>query len=400
MKILSILFFVSLIGGQLTGLMVAPGVTVYAHDFFAILIVTFFLAQRLQKKKRLVWGPLGPAIAAFIIVDILSLLVNINAFAPDALAQGSLYLVRWTIYALLSVVVLGSPLSGSLWLWGLYLAGVGVAAAGLVQYVWYPYLRNLYYLGWDPHLGRVFSTFLDPNFVGLFFILTLFLGVWLWKKFPRFHPLLVVGEGISALALLLTFSRSSYLTLIAGVLVFVGMTRQWKYALLFLGLFFAIVFLFPKEGEGQRLDRIVSSVARVGNWQRSVALFSEAPVLGHGFNTLRALQTARGPVQEEDIISRAAGGVDNSILFIGITAGIIGILIYGWLLLRMLQLGLSVGKKDSTLRTVFVATLAAVVVHSQLNNSLFYPWIMLWIWILVGVVCRTLTSGTSRGAGR
>lgn len=392
MTALVFLFFATLIAGQLGGVSVAPGVTVYAHDALVAIIVTVFFVGKLMRRKPVVWGLLGPPIGAFIAVGLLSLLVNVGAFTSADLAQGSLYLVRWIVYALLYFVVLGSPLAGSLWLWELYLAGVGVAILGLVQYVWYPYLRNVYYLGWDPHLGRVFSTFLDPNFVGLFLLLTLFLGIALWKKYRRFRVLLIIGEGMSTVALLLTFSRSSYLALAISILLFIVISKLWRVGLVFLFLFFLLVFFLPKSGEGQRLDRIVSTFARVGNWQRSLALFSEAPIFGHGFNTLRAIQTQRGWVQEGDIVSRAAGGVDNSILFLGITTGVIGIFAYGWLLLQMIRLGLAIQNKDPLLGAIYVSSLVAVFVHSQFNNSLFYPWILVWMWIVSGVVSRLFTS--------
>ena len=55
------------------------------------------------------------------------------------------------------------------------ISGSLIVLLGFIQLMFYPALRNLYYLGWDEHLYRMFSTFLDPNFAGAFFVLfTLF----------------------------------------------------------------------------------------------------------------------------------------------------------------------------------------------------------------------------------
>ena len=76
--------------------------------------------------------------------------------------------------------------------------------------------------GWDPHIGRLLSTWFDPNFIGGFlgFILsiTIALGLYYWKE-KRTKLALVLGiiGFIGLIALYLTYSRSGYLTLMAGL---------------------------------------------------------------------------------------------------------------------------------------------------------------------------------------
>jgi O-antigen ligase len=147
--------------------------------------------------------------------------------------------------------------------------------------------------------------------------------------------------------------------------------RRWK-VLGILVLFVLAVIVIPTPG-GQtlRLTRVDSTVSRIANWQESGELIIKKPILGYGFDTLRFV--SRPSVQELPglPVSRAAAGVDNSFLFLMLTSGIAGFVVYSWLLVS------SVGKP----KALHLAILSSVIVQSQFINSLFYPWIMLWLWM-------------------
>ena len=178
-----------------------------------------------------------------------------------------------------------------------------------------------------------------------------------------------------------------------------------KLKILFVGvlLFAAILFLLPtSDGEGVKLFRTVSTFARVGNWKRGFVLIKEAPLFGFGFNTLRYVQERRGWVDRENgVASKAGAGLDDSFQFLWATTGIVGLLSYFWIIL-------SVGKifvrllgngKTRVLGVIGISTLLSTIVHSQFINSLFYPQILLWWWILAGASEQTLiTVGTSHVA--
>lgn len=349
MKWLFILFFVTLPLGQIGAIPVIAGITVYAHDIAIVLLLT------LSRKKNFT-GKLRFPIVLFIWTGVMSLVANAFRYPMNELFTGSLYLVRWILYA--SVYFVAQRASPQFIFAGLYGFGVSLAALGLVQYVWYPYLRNLSYLGWDPHLFRVFSTLLDPNFAGIIFVLTLFLGI--RQKYS------LVGQGVTLLAFFLTFSRSSYLAFFVGLFFIL---KKTKYMFAALTIFFLIVLLLPKpDGEGVKLFRTASTFARVGNWQRGLELIREPRPFGFGFNTLRYEQRRRGWVDDSQMISKAGAGLDNSLLFVWATVGVLGLAVFSWLL------GLQIRMNPPVM--------AAVLVHSMFSNSLFYPWVMLWLWFL------------------
>jgi O-antigen ligase len=364
MKLLTILFLGSLLLGQIGGMSPWPGVVVYLHDITLAILVVLYV-KKVGRSKLII------PIAVFIGAGMLSLLVNVWRFPLPELLIGSLYLVRWVLYAALYVLVLQKYVAPKLWLKGLYAVGVGLGLIGLVQFFLYPDLRNLMYLGWDPHYYRLFSTLLDPNFMGIILVFTLLLGFGIFTKKNRM--VVIAGQLVSFVALLLTYSRSSFLALGAAIVVYAVIQKRWKLFII-LAAFACLLFIFPKiPGDTLKLTRLDSSLARVGNWQESLQLIAKAPVFGYGFNTLRYLSPAAG-----DIVSKAAAGLDSSILFILATTGIVGLIAYGYLIFSILRI--------SRTSMVCLSSFAALGVHSLFVNSAFYPWVMIWIWILTGAV--------------
>ncbi len=369
MTILIVLFLASLLAGQLGGISPFPGVVVYVHDIVLVLLLLFSVRKFRGSK-------LTKPILLFIAVAALSLFVNIFRFPLPEIGFGSLYLVRWSFYAALYCIVVQDKKYVHFWLQGLYIVGVGLGVIGLLQFFLYPDLRNLMYLGWDPHYYRLFSSLLDPNFAGILLVLTLLLGFGLWKK-KQHNYLLIIGQIVAFVSLLLTYSRSSYAALAVAVLCFAAWTKQWKIALGIVA-FAVLVFVLPRtSGSTLSLLRQDSSQARVGNWQDSLQLIAKAPLFGYGFDTLRYLNKAPSA-----IISKSASGLDSSILFVLATTGVFGFAAYIYLLIMMIR----AGEKSM----FYIVSVVAILVHSLFVNSLFYPWVMIWIWILTGaVICGT-----------
>ena len=178
MTILVIIFFLSLLVGQLGGMTIAPGVTIYIHDFvLCILLLVGFINT--YKKNKFVRPALLVPIVSFILVGVVSLLVNYSRFQPDQIGQSALYLLRWSAYAGLYLLIVQKIVSAPMLFAGLFGFGTTLSFFGLVQYVLYPELRNVSYLGWDPHYYRLFSTLFYPNFVGILIVITFFLGIYM-----------------------------------------------------------------------------------------------------------------------------------------------------------------------------------------------------------------------------
>jgi hypothetical protein len=380
-----------LIVGQIWGIFWPDPLPFYVHDAGILaLLVGGGLTLRTRKPVR---PQLVKPLLLFTVVGFISLLLNSGRFSLVSAFESFLYLARWVAYGVVYLVCVQPYIKKTALLTGLIWAGIGLTTLGFIQYFWYPDLRNLMYLGWDPHLGRMFGSLLDPNFLGIVLVMMIFITWYAYEHSRKFEYVAVVF--LELIALFLTYSRGSILALAAGVLVF-SVVRKQKIILVAFCLIIPVgIWLLPKTGyEGTKLDRITSVTARFGNVERAWPLFTAAPILGWGFNTTRALALNERWWDIAAPATRASGSIDNSFLVILVTTGLVGLSIYGWLFLRMFGLGKSLLPTDLPLGSMYIAVLVAVVVHCQFINSLFYPWVMLPLWLLTAYVEKSLSKHT------
>jgi len=139
-------------------------------------------------------------------------------------------------------------------------------------------------------------------------------------------------------------------------------------------------FLLPRPaGEGGKIERTYTIEARLINYQQALMIAKEHPFFGVGFNTYRYAQRDYGFFEAEEWrISHSGAGADNSWLFVLATTGAFGFLSYLWFWGRAL--------KESKKKTIVLVSLLALIIHAFFVNSLFYSWIMAWIWILLAFV--------------
>src|SRR3989344_157637 len=107
----------------------------------------------------------------FLFFCLVSLLANAYWLGENIISS-ALYLFRWTAYISIYFVVLDFDRSFRKKIpFFLILSGGVFLFFSYVQYFFYQSLGNLLYLEWDNHMYRMFSTMLDPNFAGAFFVM-------------------------------------------------------------------------------------------------------------------------------------------------------------------------------------------------------------------------------------
>lgn len=383
-----ILLGLALMGGQLTAMSAGAGVRVSALDLSVLLVVCVVAAG--SGKKRFIpslWLPF----LLFAAVALASLIAAVGSVPADAVGVGMLYSLRWLLYVSLYWAAAGDYWDADRWETLLAASGFGMGVAGIIQYFLYPDLRNLLYLGWDPHFGRLFGTLLDPNFTALILSIT---SLWWISRIGegKARGVALVGVAVSLGAMLLTYSRSGLLAFAAGIAVWGLLSERKKLVVGIIAACALAVVLLPHTGEGRNLFRTTSAVARVESAGRAIQLFVQRPVLGYGFTLLRFVYTKRHWIDETAIPSRAGSAIDTSILFVGATTGFFGVAVFMWLLSSLFRLG----RKGLGILPVrnraarYIAILSMVIIHSFFTNSLFYPWVMAWLWILTGTLEQSI----------
>jgi len=228
---------------------------------------------------------------------------------------------------------------------------------GFIQYFIWPNFTYFDILNWDPHLFRLVSTFFDPTFTALIYLLFL-IKIFIDKKFPFRIPFLI----ITYIAMVLTYSRSTYL---AFLLAFTFLSFKFKNIKIFLISLLIIsitIFIIPRQpGEGTKLERNSSIKAKIENYQEGWNLFTKSPIIGHGYNNLFFIRDNDNPN------SHANSGFDGSIMTLLTTTGIIGTTLFLFGIKNLYQ------KSDLTKQTF----LLAILFHSLFANSLLYPWILI-----------------------
>lgn len=269
--------------------------------------------------------------------------------------------------------------------------GILVAVFSVIQYIFLPDVRFLYYLGWDDHYFRAIGTFLDPGFNGLILVLSFltvvdkFLTIdgGKWKIGVENRKLIGVGLLILT-AVVLTFSRTSYLVLALGLIVFFVFKRNFKILISILCLFTILIIVSPKpSGEGVDLLRKSTIFARFDNYGQLFSIVKDNFLFGVGFNALRPAFYKYGYLSEENWeTSNAGAGADNSFLFVLATTGIIGLITYLLLLSSIIKKSIKeINKNQFSLLTL--VSFVSICTASFFINGLFYPWIVLWLMALL-----------------
>lgn len=309
----------------------------------------------------------------FIIVAFLSFLFTPIRLTSIQMFVCVLYLVRFLsyffIYPAAVYLIKQNELTRNDLLTKLILTGLILSILGWIQYFVYPDLRNLEYLGWDPHFKRIFSTYFDPNYLGLILVLS-FIGL-LFINLPK--PISLMAQIFILITLAFTYSRGSYLAFLSGIFYFSYIKRKiFTAAILFIA-FLSIVLMLPRNlGEGVNLLRLYSIEDRIGSLQDGWKIFVNHPLIGVGFNTARFAKRQFNVGGSDLSVSHSGAGFENSLLFVAVTTGIIGLSFYLMTLRKLWQQG------DALVKTCF----AAIIVHSLFVNSLFFPFILVWFWVI------------------
>lgn len=320
-------------------------VPIYLHDIIIALIILINVKALFRQIPRSFY---------FLLIGlIIGWLRAIDLFPINLLEIPPLYTLRLILYLALYQIITNSKLIIPIkYFW---LSGIVTAIIGLTQYFLMPDMRWAQYLGWDDHLGRLVMPHFDPSFTGIMLALTLLISVnkYNWRQWLKL-PILF-------LSILLTYSRSVWLSLISTLI----MMLPRKNLLIVLVISFVGIAMLPvRFGEGTNLSRAFSITSRFNHDLAIMRSLGSDLLIGRGLNTF-ALETksAYG-------FTNNAKGPNNSYLYILATMGVLGLI--GWILLL----------KDMYQSSPYPATHIFILIASLFNNVLFYPFVLIWLFML------------------
>ena len=291
----------------------------------------------------------------FIILNIFLLLIN----STSTNLQSLLYFAR--LSSLLSLLIFPTKIFSSKRSKKAFnLILISNIVFSLLQYLIWPDFTYFSSQNWDPHLHRLVGTFFDPTFTALiflFFIIDIYFNL---RKNP-FQKFLLA---LSYLALSFTYSRSSLLAFtITFIYIFLSQ-KEYRKIIFLIALVTSTIFLLPrKAGEGTKLERSSSILAKIENYKNAFSLYQKSPLLGIGYNNISTQRLDKNPT------SHANSAFDSSLLNILICTGPLGLFLF-----------LKTFKKQSTRPEILKNSLyIAIFTHSLFANSLLYPWILFYL---------------------
>lgn len=289
-------------------------------------------------------------------------------------AETFLYIVRVSCLGLFFAVAARWPVEWRL-KWAAWTGGL-IALVGFVQLKIWPTIpvSMVASNGFDPHSGRLFALWFDPNVTAAVLLLTV-VATWSLVERARWwrQPWFYLGM-LQLLAILLTDSRSGWLA-VAVALIWLAIKLNRRMLLLILAGGLMLPILSPTVAS--RLSGLVNlddtATARLVSWRTGWTVVQESPLIGVGFNYFKPAAIAGGRLHlYYGQINLSASGSDSSLLTVWATTGLIGLVVF---LLGILGLGWRAGPAGQ-------AALIGILIDSLFINSLLLgP-----IWFLLAII--------------
>lgn len=253
--------------------------------------------------------------------------------------------------------------------------------------------------------------FQEPNFLGAFTaaISLIFLALLTGrdKEISKFK--LSVGVGLMILVLILTFTRTSWLGFIAGLVVLVFLQKPARnifnpraaamviiMLLLLIGIFLPFANALESNEIGKRLENILnfnvgSAEGRVRVEQLAIEKWKDAYLLGNGTLSLDAPEDLTSPVAKSWIYSSFLQALHDT--------GIVGLFFLLWFQLGVIVIAARgyIRTRDSFLRAVLAGLMAGSIemtISSQTSSFLWlgFSWIFAGITVAVAQIASRETE--------
>lgn len=272
-----------------------------------------------------------------------------------------------------------------------FVSSVILSILGFIQLIIFPDFSFMAQYGWDPHQGRLLSTWYDPNFLGGFLgfaaviilsrILVSLQEMKSWNRaIIRQYLIWFTGLGLVFGALILTYSRSALLAFLIGVTIVTLLVSRKTFIIVVIVLSLIVINSPRLQTRIQgAINLDVTASLRIQSWQETLEDIERNPIFGIGYNTIKYQTIVPSELN-------SASGRDSSILTLWLTGGIIGLGIFMGIVLTSLIRAfqrLSLSGLDKVWAVSIIASWGLILAHSMFVNSIFFPHILIFIIFLL-----------------
>lgn len=357
-------------------------------DGLIVLLILFFFIWQVVNKNKIYTPKVFILTLAFLTIGAVSLLWSLSRFPLPDVVKGVEYLVRFSAYTFVFTIVYNLKKYKILdfeKLTNFYIvSGLILAIFGFIQLVIFPNFETITRFGYDPHLSRLSSTFLDPNFIGCYLVIVFGLLTARIKSKDIKSSWIRVSYLVILAAIILTFSRSAYLMLFVFSFLF-GLIA-WRKLLIFMLVFSLLsALILPRSYQriASALTLDISSRERLQSWGNGLKVFQINPFIGIGFNNIRAASEQLNLFKTYSWDGgHSGGGFDSSFITVMSMTGMVGLAIY---LLVWVDILRNLLKKKTFEQLAVFSVLISLLINGQFINSLLFPPIMLFYYGILGI---------------
>ncbi len=407
-------------------------------EIFSIITIMVILINRLIKKEKLISiDKVDIKIFIWLGIGFFSTIINafVYSYTLSSIAYGTLYSIRIIHLLILTSILIDvfrkNNIKATKVLNFILICYLVVSIIGFIQIIFFPmandfynifYDIGIYYANPDPHIGRLISTYFDPNFFSCCLLIPTIISLYLYNENNGKKYLLLYM--VYLVAIILTVSRSGLLGLFILMVLFIIFNTKIVNRKLHIGvntikiitctlivsllLYFTgnfkvidrvtetLVSVFKgndisevtsennnetnnnetnndevnnnDENDNEKMDE--SALARFKSWDFSLDIMKKSPVIGIGFNMI-GVHKDRLNMNENTAVQY---GVDSSLLLIAMTTGIIGVCYFAYIVIKYC-VKLIKNRNNIYARIIIIIIVSSIVV-CNFNNLLFY---ILWL---------------------
>lgn len=384
-------FFVPLFPDKIKISMIPVSVDFLIIAYMAVIILLSCLFKNERKKifssiKKFCSWKVFIAAAVYTIACLLSLIPAVSKTAVIG------ELLRFWTYMFLLFVILSYvdderevKRVAALFLFSVFLSG----SVGLYQYFTGAKKFADNSMGGE---GRVYSTFVNPNYWGAFINLVLFPVLVLAIKKVKHYWLYYLLSALLLVNLVVTYTRGSWIGFAAGLAIFIAL-YSWK---LILPVTAAAPIALLAPTFRQRLFSIFDGkswtfVERLRLWKTGFLMFKDHPILGVGNGNYILRYNEYIKKHPELNIGKSNFSVHNSYVKVLAETGILGFIPY--MLANVFFAGeiVSIYKnsENNIARSVamaYICSIASYLIQNVSNNMFFIPQVNAFYWIIGGII--------------
>ncbi len=326
--------------------------------------------------------------------------------SPDlrgALGLWKAYLVEPTLFFLVFVNVIKTKKQIQMVLWAIGASIVLIGFVAMLQYLGIVDIPGGYGLEVP---ARATSVFPFPTAVGKLLgpALGLFLGLFLvdrrWRQGSlwqtvREHTFVVGVLVFGLMALLFSVSRGALVGLLAAT-VFISFFSQWK-KLIWAGLIVLVLggLLVPQIRDNVTsvfdASDVSADVHRV-MWKGAARIIKDHPIVGTGLASFPVVYADYKEASHTEFFPNP----DQLILSLWIEMGLLGLLVFAWIMIRYFQVAIRALPIDRALAVGLMAAMVVLLVHGMVDTPYFKNDLAVQFWTLAGIVVVVSRLGQSK----